>query len=125
MNPDLSKYEITGNAVVDGLILKAIVAAATTTAGILAAKLGITDGKFPAEAVEMLVPIAVAGAALVWGTLIAKFGRAKAVQAGINLAVTGRALAADGQTVIRSNDGTTPPKPVTVETAKMIVKTFG
>lgn len=51
--------------------------------------------------------------------------QAVGVQAGINLTVAGAALASDGQTVVSKNDGTTPPKPVTVETAAQIVRDFG
>lgn len=46
------------------------------------------------------------------------------VQAGINLTASGKALAEDGETVVSVNNGSTPPKPVTVETAAQIVKDF-
>jgi hypothetical protein len=49
---------------------------------------------------------------------------AQAVQAGINLTVSGQALAADGKTVVSMNDGSTPPLPVTLATAAQIVKDF-
>ena len=47
------------------------------------------------------------------------------VQAGINLTVSGKALAADGHTVVSENDGTTPPLPVTLASAAQIVSSFG
>lgn len=50
--------------------------------------------------------------------------QAVGVQAGINLTVSGRALAADGKTVVAENDGATPPKQVTLATAAEIVKDF-
>ena len=46
------------------------------------------------------------------------------VQAGINLTVSGKALAADGKTVVSENNGTTPPLAVTLATAAEIVKDF-
>jgi len=48
---------------------------------------------------------------------------AAAVQAGINLTVSGSAVTKDGS-VVDKNDGTIPPKPVTVKTAEEIVKDF-
>ena len=74
-----------------------------------------------------------AGAILVigptlWGMISAVTNILKAhaigVQAGINLTTSGKALAADGVSVVSKNDGTTPPKPVTIETAQQIVKDF-
>lgn len=65
----------------------------------------------------------------VWGlwSSYQNFRKASAigVQAGINLVVSGKALAADGTTVIGINDGTTPPKLVTAATGQEIVKEFG
>ena len=49
---------------------------------------------------------------------------AAGVQAGINLTVSGKALASDGKTVVSENDGTTPPLAVTLATAAEIVKDF-
>jgi hypothetical protein len=49
---------------------------------------------------------------------------AEAVQAGINLTVSGQALAADGKTIVSINDGTTPPLPVTLQSAAQIVRDF-
>ena len=46
------------------------------------------------------------------------------VAAGINLTVQGKALAADGVSVVSANDGSTPPLPVTIATAAEIVKEF-
>lgn len=75
----------------------------------------------------------VAGAILVLGNALwalwasfSNFWKASAVgvQAGINLTVAGKALAADGTTLVSANDGSTPPKPVTVATAAEIVKDF-
>lgn len=64
----------------------------------------------------------------VWGVYAAIMGILKAhavgVQAGIDLTVSGKALAADGVTLVTANNGTTPPLPVTVATAQQIVKDF-
>ena len=64
----------------------------------------------------------------VWGVLAAVSGLFKAhavgVQAGINMTVQGKALAADGVTPVHANDGTTPPLAVTLATAAEIVKDF-
>lgn len=49
---------------------------------------------------------------------------AAAVQAGIELVTQGKALASDGSTLVAMNSGMTPPKPVTVETAKQIISDF-
>lgn len=61
----------------------------------------------------------------VWSQIRA-LARTKAVgvQAGINLTVSGKALASDGATLVSHNDGTTPPLPVTEATAAQIVKDF-
>lgn len=50
--------------------------------------------------------------------------KAAAVQAGIELVTQGKALAADGTTLVTVSSGMTPPKPVTVETAKEIIRDF-
>lgn len=49
---------------------------------------------------------------------------AAAVQAGIELVTQGKALASDGSTLVTVSSGMTPPKPVTVETAKQIIADF-
>lgn len=62
-----------------------------------------------------------------WGVYSAFMNWRKAsaigVASGINLTVAGKALAADGS-VVTKNDGTTPPKPVTLTTAAEIVAAF-
>jgi hypothetical protein len=67
----------------------------------------------------------------VWGAYVAimrviqkKKAVTQAVQAGINLTVSGAALAADGKSVVSLNNGATPPLPVTDQTAAQIVKDF-
>ena len=125
MSQDLGKYAITGNSVVDGIILKTILSVAGTMAGYLASRLHINDPDFAGNLVEVVLPVAVAGAAFTWNVMRAKFSRAQAVQAGINLVVTGRAIDNDGNVITGETIGTTPPKPVTTETAKQIVKAFG
>lgn len=64
----------------------------------------------------------------IWGvwSSFANWRKASAVgvQAGINLTVSGKALASDGKTVVSENNGTTPPLAVTVATAAEIVKDF-
>lgn len=47
------------------------------------------------------------------------------VAAGINMTVQGKALAADGVTLVSKNDGATPPLQPTVATAAKIVADFG
>lgn len=61
----------------------------------------------------------------VWSS-ISNWHKAAAVgvAAGVNMALQGKALAADGVTVVLKNDGSTPPKPFTVATATEVVKDF-
>lgn len=54
-----------------------------------------------------------------------RMAKAIGVQAGVNLTVAGKALAADGVSVVGVNNGTTPPKAVTIATAAQIVADFG
>lgn len=67
----------------------------------------------------------------IWGvySAVQKYRKVRAVgvQAGINLAVSGRALDANGNMIsqFQASDATTPPKPVTLKTAAEIVKSFG
>jgi hypothetical protein len=64
-----------------------------------------------------------------WGVYAAfmNWRRANAVgvAAGINLTVSGKALAADGKTVVSENNGATPPLDVTIATAQEITAKFG
>lgn len=79
----------------------------------------------------ILAGVLIVGPAL-WGMLdnyLMKHQRvareAAAVQAGIELVTQGKALAADGTTIVVAHDpGSTPPKPVTVQTAQEIIKDF-
>ena len=70
----------------------------------------------------------IVAATAAWGlwSSYQNFRKASAVgvQAGINLTVAGKALAADGKTVVAENDGTTPPLAVTIATASEIIKDF-
>lgn len=49
---------------------------------------------------------------------------AAAVQAGIDLVMSKSAVTKDGNAITSLELGDTPPKPVTVETSKEIIKTF-
>lgn len=76
--------------------------------------------------------IGVVGPAI-WGVWVAitaaarkRADVAKAVQAGVNLVVSGQALSVDGKTItaIGEHPDTVPPMPVTEKTAAEIVKNF-
>lgn len=63
----------------------------------------------------------------IWGVWSAgaNWWKAAAIgtQSGINLVLSGKALAADGKTLVSQiGTGTTPAKPVTIETTKEIVQ---
>jgi len=61
----------------------------------------------------------------VWSSFV-NFRRAQAVgvQAGINMTLQKKALAADGTTIMELDGGTTPPKSVTLATSGQIIKDF-
>lgn len=124
---------ITGNPAIDSLIRYGLVAALAGVTGIIGSWLnrhGMTD---PNLLVMISGGIASLLGALVmaaWGILrsadigkIIAVKEAAAVQAGVNMTVAGQALDTNGN-VVSKNDGTTPPKPVTVETAKEIIANF-
>lgn len=52
-------------------------------------------------------------------------GKAVGVQAGINLTASGQAVDSQGAPISRFAADATPPKPVTLESAAEIVKTYG
>lgn len=66
---------------------------------------------------------------LVWDVWNAVQGLRKAkavgVQAGINLTASGQAVDSEGNAISRYAPDATPPKPVTLESAAEIVKTYG
>ena len=80
------------------------------------------DAEMTASAILIIGPA-------IWGIYAAVSNLFKAhavgVQAGINLTVSGNALASDGKTVVAENNGATPPKPVTYATAQEIIANFG
>lgn len=86
----------------------------------------------PANDVNDLVSALLVIGPLVWAWLDniikarqARIRDAVAVQAGINLTTSGKALASDGKTILTQNGGTTPPLPVTVQTGQQIIKDLG
>lgn len=120
-------FALTGNPAIDGLIIRVLASAAAAIAGIIATWLnahGFHDPNLKLMLSGLLLSLLCGGGSLIWGFVLAKINQAKAVQAGVNLVASGNALAADGQTVVAANDGSTPPKPVTVQTATQIVKDF-
>jgi hypothetical protein len=84
------------------------------------------------QGVELVAASIMTVGPLAWGVYVALHNiiernraAANGVSAGINLTTSGQALALDGKTVVSINDGSTPPKPVTIATAQEIIKNFG
>lgn len=118
---------ITGNPQIDGLILKGLIAVSAAAAGVIATWLnahGFKDPNLNLMIDGLVMSVLSGGLVMVWGWVQSRGNTARAVQAGINLTVAGKALAADGTTVVTKNNGATPPMPVTAATAAQIVKDF-
>lgn len=115
---------LTGNPAIDGLILKGIIALAVFIVSQIAPHLHITDPNYIKSLVATVAVLLIGAATFVYGWYLSKTNQAKAVQAGVNLTVSGNALAADGKTVVSANNGTTPPLPVTMATGAEIVKKY-
>lgn len=123
--PGLPKVlKLTGNPAYDGLILKGIIASATAIVYWAAGHLHVSDPNEITAAIVFAVALGIGGSTALWGFIMSKINQAQAVNAGINLATSGNALASDGKTVVSINDGTTPPLPATTVTAPEIVKNF-
>lgn len=115
---------ITGNAAIDGVILKLIASAAASAAMYAGSHLKLNDPALTTDLTEAVSGGLLLAATLAWGWVNTKMNLAKAVQAGVSLVASGAALAADGKTLVTANDGSTPPKAVTVATAQQIIKDF-
>lgn len=126
---------ITGNPMYDSLVRSVLLAlSAGITAWIVT---WLTAHKIVDPNLNVLIGGAVLTtlstiAMVVWGMIagsrvnqVIAVKQTQAVQAGINMTVSGAALGHDGKTIVSVNDGSTPPLPVTPETAKEIVKNFG
>lgn len=109
---------ITGNAAVDGILFKGIVALATFLAAWAAAHINLGNID-PAWITAGLIGFFIAIATTAWGYVRSKLHTAQAVQAGINLAVSGNAI------MQGTWNGKATPLPVTPASAQQIVKDFG
>jgi len=123
---------LTGNPGLDSIIGTALISASTAAAVWIASTLKITDPNsvawIGAAVLAVLGLIATGFWRWLKGTQVGQLidlTRTQGVAAGINLTVQGKALADDGKTVVSVNDGTTPPLPPTIDTAKEIVTKFG
>lgn len=115
---------ITGNAALDGLILKAIAALAAAGAMYASQHLHLSDPAYTEWLTGIISSGLLMAATAAWGWVNTRANEAKAVQAGVSLVASGKALASDGKTVVTTNDGATPPLAVTVATAQQIIKDF-
>lgn len=122
-NAAVPNFKITGNPALDGMILKAIVGFATAIVTWALSKLNINDPAFMEYLTTAVIGVLIGAATFIYGWALSKVNQAKAVQAGVNLTVSGNALADNG-TVISQNGSGTPPKAVTTQTAPQIVKNF-
>jgi hypothetical protein len=128
-NPQIpAGFNLTGNAAVDGLIIRILTAAAAALAAWIVAWLkarGFSDPNTQALIAGAAFSILAGIAATAYGWVLAKVNQAKAVQAGVNLSVSGQAVTTDGEkiTSLGSPDAS-PPKPVTTASAAEIVKQF-
>lgn len=116
--PNARSFVITGNQELDGLILKGIAAGAVWLATLASEHLKISDPNFVSYLTTTIAGAGVTLAVAAWGVLNVRFHRAKDVQAGITLAMTGKALFQG------TGDGKVTPIPVTPTTAKEIVDNF-
>ena len=125
MTPNLKfDIKITGNPLIDGVILKMI----GMFAGGLAINAAIwlkAHGFTPdSEILTQAIGGAMIGViVIVFGWYQSKNNIAKAAQGGINLVLNGEALAKDGTTITDINaPGSTPPMAVTPTTGVQIMK---
>jgi hypothetical protein len=109
---------ITGNAALDGLILKGITVLATLATTWLMSHLDLKDPNFAYWLTGAITSALAIGATAVWGVLNSRLNQVKAVTAGMNLVVSGAAIT-------QSNVTGTVLKPVTPASAAEIVKNFG
>jgi len=125
MSPNLKfDIKITGNPLVDGVILKMV--------GMFAGGLAINaavwlkaHGFAPDSEIltQAIGGVMVGGLVLVAGWYKSKNDYAKAAQGGINLVLSGEAIAKDGSTIMNIGaPGSTPPMPVTPKTGVEIMK---
>jgi hypothetical protein len=127
---------ITGNATVDAAIRYGLFGVLTALTGIIGGWLnahGFQDPNINLLVTGALVSILSAGAVALWGILrtkdIDKIKEAEklvAMNATLNLAASNKAVDTTGKVIpMGAGDGnSTPPKPITAETAPEIVKNF-
>lgn len=125
-NPKVpSGFKLTGNPALDAILLKLIMTALGGFATWMATKLDIKDPEFVTALVETLLPIVAGAMLLVYAWFKAKIDQAMAVQAGVNLTVSGEAVTTDGEKIVSlGSPSAIPPKPVTPAAAAEIVKNF-
>lgn len=117
-----TSLSITGNPAIDGLILKGILAVAAAATGIILTWLnahGFSDPNLNLMVSGVIVSILTMGVTAIWGWMNSKVAQAKAVQAGLNLGLSGNSIN------IKAGDGTVTPLPITSSAADRIVKEFG
>lgn len=128
----LYTLSLTQNPAVDSVIASGLLGASGIIGTWIAATLKLSDPQAPVWIGAIVLAVLVFIATAVWrwfkGTQVgALVDRTLVIgtTAGINMTAGGDALAADGKTVVSINDGSTPPLPPTLATAKEIAKNFG
>jgi hypothetical protein len=114
----------TGNAALDGIILKLIVGLAALIVPWLMAHLKLTDPNYALWLTGAVTGLLLAGAAFVWGWFSTNVLKAQAIQSGINLTVSGKAVTTTGEVIAVATPESTPPLPVTAASADKIMKDF-
>jgi uncharacterized membrane protein len=113
---------ITGNPLIDGLILKGLVALGFIAATWIAATLKLADPNLIPWIAGIIASILTALAAAGWGWIQSKRNRAAFIQAGANLVVSEQAVDTAGNIIRVIMPNSVSLKPVTVEAGAEIAK---
>lgn len=124
-NPGTSTkpFALTSNPAVNGLILKGLTTLSGIIAGVILTWLnahGFNDPNLTLMLSGAVLSVLSMVAVAIWGFVQTKISQAMAVNAGMNLVVSGNAKMQDAGT----GDGSLTPVPATTATAPEIVKYF-
>jgi hypothetical protein len=122
--PLVPSFTITGNSAIDGIIFKVVSGLAFAAAAWLVKDFKLTDPSATSEIAGAIIAVAGAIGVMIVGYIKSRRDKAVAVQSGINLVVSGQALDTRGNIISSITPNSTPPLPVSLQSADQIVKDF-
>ncbi len=114
----------TGNAALDGVILKLIGMAAVGIVAWAAQHLKISDPEYIAALTAGVISVLAGVAAVVWGVILTGINRARNMQSALLMAHDQQAIDTQGKIIPMGNPDSTPPLPVTVTSSAQIEKNY-